>query len=183
MLNLAGVAHAYAEVDLNLPREARGEPFRSLSKFGEVPLLVHDGRALAQSNAILLHLAAHTGTFDGESHQRREQVREWLFWEASRIGFSLPNLRFCLRFPGSAPAGVAGMLRERFDADITRIDRELADGRPFILGEVPTVADLSLCSYMFWAEQAQVTLPMHVQRWLGSVSDLPGWRHPYAFDA
>jgi glutathione S-transferase len=180
MLNLAQVEHTYEEVDLKLARADRPEPFRSLSPYGEVPLLVHDGRALAQSNAILLHLAAHTGAFDGESPARMERVREWLFWEANRLGFSLANLRFCLRFRPAEPAVVA-MLRARFDDDIARLDRELADGRDFIVGAVPTVADLSLCGYLYWADQAGVTVPMHVQGWLERISALPGWRAPYDF--
>jgi glutathione S-transferase len=107
-------------------------------------------------------------------------VREWLFWEANRIGFSLPNLRYCLRFSGGE-AAVLTMLRQRFDADIARLDTEFSDGRAFILGDAPTVADISLCGYLFWPEQAQVAVPFHVQGWLDRIAALPGWRHPYAF--
>lgn len=181
MLAVAGIEHRFEEVDiLNLPREQRPEPFRSLSKYGQVPLLVHGGQPYAQSNAILLHLARHTGSFGGESAQRLEQVTEWLFWEANRIGISLPNLRFLLKFTGGEPA-VLAMLRERFDDDIARLDAEFADGRRFILGDTPCVADFSLCGYLYFADQAQVTVPAHVQGWLDRIAALPGWRHPYAF--
>jgi glutathione S-transferase len=182
MLNLAGLPHEFEEVDLSVPREQRPEPFRSLAPFGEVPLLVHAGRAYAQSNAILLHLAAHSGALDGEVTERIERVREWLFWESNRIGFSLPNLRYCLRF-APAPADVIAMLRGRVEADLARLEHELEDGRAFILGGAPTVADVSLCGYMFWADQAQVTLPPHIQAWLGRIAALPGWRHPDDFYA
>lgn len=181
MLAVAGIPHRFEEVDiLNLPREARPEPFRSLAKYGEVPLLVHDGQAYVQSNAILLHLARRTGAFGGESDARLARVTEWLFWEANRIGFSLPNLRFHLRFIGGDPAVIA-MLRERYEADVARLDAELADGRAFILGDTPTVADFSLCGYLYLADQAQVQVPQHVQGWLDRIAALPGWRHPYAF--
>jgi glutathione S-transferase len=183
MLHLAGLAHEYQEIDLALPRGARPEPFRSLAAFGEVPLLVHDGRPHVQSNAILLHLAAQTGAFCGESPEDLGRVHEWLFWEANRIGFSLPNLRYHLKFSGSEDAGVELMLRERFNADVARLDSELSDGRMFILGAMPTVADISLCGYLYWPEQARVTIPTQVQAWLERISTLPGWRHPYAFDA
>jgi glutathione S-transferase len=180
MLSLAGLAHEYTEIDLELPRELRPQPFRSLAKYGEVPLLLHNDRAYVQSNAILLHLAEHTGRFGGESTSRMERVREWLFWEANRVGFSLANLRFGLKYTsaGAAADGQA-MLRERFNADIARLDAELSDGRAFIMGDTPSVADISLCGYMFWPEQANVTMPAHVQGWLDRISALPGWRHPY----
>jgi glutathione S-transferase len=180
MLNLAGLPHEFEEVELTVPREARPEPFRSLARFGEVPLLVHGGRPYVQSNAILLHLAAHSGALDGEVSERIERVREWLFWETNRIGFSLPNLRYHMRVEPAAPE-VLAMLRRRLDADLARLEHELADGRPFILGDGPTVADVSLCGYLYWADQAQVTPPPQVQGWLGRIAALPGWRQPYDF--
>ncbi len=184
MLALCGLAHTYQEIDLDLARAARPEPFRSLSKYGEVPLLVHDGLPYVQSNAILLHLAEHTGAFGGQSRARLERVREWLFWEANRIGFSLANLRYGQKYlPAGAAADGQTMLRERFNADIVRLEAELADGRAFMLDDAPSVADLSLCGYMFWPEQANVSYPPLVQAWLDRISALPGWRHPYTINA
>ena len=180
MLALAGIAHDYTEIDLDVARAERPEPFRTLAVYGEVPLLLHDGRPFVQSNAILLHLAEHTGVFGGETPERLDRAREWLFWEANRIGFSLPNLRYGLRFTagGLAPA-VEAMLRSRYQADIARLEAHLADGRAFILGQQPSIADLSLCGYMFWPEQAGVAFPPGVAAWVGRISGLPGWRHPY----
>ena len=179
-LTLAGIAYAYHEIDLDLPRQVRPEPFRSMAKYGEVPLLVHDGVVHVQSNAILLHLAEHTGADGAESRARLERVREWLFWEANRIGYSLPNLRYALRFPGTTEPAVVRMLRERFEADIARLEHELADGRAFILGDQPTIADFSMCGYLYWPEQAKVVLPVGVLAWLARIAALRGWRHPYA---
>jgi len=182
MLNLAQLPHDYEEIDLSLPRSERPAAFRELARFGEVPLLVHGGRPYVQSNSILLHLAAHSGAFEGEAPGRIERVREWLFWEANRIGFSLGNLRYGLKF-GGADASVLAMLRERCEDDVATLEEELSDRRPFILGTTPTVADISLCAYLYWADQAKVALPPAVQRWLGRIAALPGWRHPYDFDA
>lgn len=177
---LAGIAHQYTEIDLGVAREARPEPFRSLAKYGEVPLLLHAGQAFVQSNAILIHLAEHAGVLGGETPERMDRVREWLFWEANRIGFSLPNLRYGLRFVdgGIAPA-VEAMLRERLAGDLARLEQELGDGRAFVLGDAPTVADVSLCAYLYWPEQARIDVPPAVQAWLGRIARLPGWRHPY----
>ena len=182
LLEMAQLPYTFHEVDLRQARNLRPQPFRTLSPYGEVPLLVHDGRSYAQSNAVLLHLAAHSGVLEGETAALQEGVKQWLFWEANRIGFSLPNLRYALRVGGADPA-VMVMLRARFDDDIARMESELSDGRDFILGDMGTIADLSLSAYLFWPEQAHVVAPPHVAGWLQRISQLPGWRHPYSFYA
>ncbi len=180
MLEVAALPYEYQEIDLRLDRAARPEPFRSLARYGEVPLLVHAGQPYVQSNAILLFLAQHTQAYGGETPERLARCREWLFWEANRIGTSLPHLRYGQRFdPQGYPPGVLDWMRTRFDADIARLEDELADGRAFVLGDTPTVADFSLCGYMFWPEQAQVSYPPMVSAWLERIRALPGWRHPY----
>ncbi|WP_342119722.1 glutathione S-transferase family protein [Pseudoduganella sp. OTU4001] len=180
LLEVAALPYEYEEVDLRIDREARPEPFRSLAKYGEVPLLVHDGQPYVQSNAILLHLAQHTQAFGGETPERLARCREWLFWEANRIGTCLPHLRFGQRFdPQGYPPGVLEWMRTRFDADIARLDEELSDGRAFLLGDSPSIADCAICGYMFWPEQAGVSYPPQVTAWLERIRALPGWRHPY----
>lgn len=182
-MELAKVPHVYEEIDLRLERAERPEPFRSLAKYGEVPLLVHDGQAYVQSNAILLHLAEHLTAFGGETQQRLERVREWLFWEANRIGFSMAHLRYGQKFDAQAYAGtVLPWFRKRFDADIERLDNELSDGRAFLLDDHVSMADFSICGYMYWPDQANVSYPPRVQAWLDRIAALPGWRHPYKME-
>lgn len=182
-LEVAGVPHRYEEIDLRLERGARPEPFRSLASHGEVPLLVHDGQPYVQSNAILLHLAEYLQAYGGETPQRLERVREWLFWEANRIGFSMAHLRYGQKFDPAAYAGtVLPWFRQRYDADMVRLDAELADGRAFLLDDSVSMADFSLCGYLYWPEQATVSYPPRVQAWLERIAALPGWRHPYQMD-
>jgi glutathione S-transferase len=179
-LQVAQIPHHYHVIDLDLPRQARPEPFRSLAKFGEVPLLLHQGQAYVQSNAILLFLAAQTGRFGGESADRLARAREWLFWEANRLGLSLSHLRFARRFDAQAyPEGSLTWIEQRYMADIERLAQEFSDGRHFILDDEPSIADFSLCGYLYWADQAKVTVPPTVTAWLARVSQLPGWAEPY----
>ena len=180
-LAVGQIPHDYQVIDIGLPQQARPEPFRSLAKYGEVPLLLHQGQAYVQSNAILLFLAEHTGRLGGESGGRLARVREWLFWEANRLGLSLPHLRFARRFDAQAyPEGSLIWFERRYDADIERLELELRDGRHFILDDQPSIADFSLCAYLYWADQAQVTVPPGVAAWLMRISQLPGWAEPYA---
>ncbi|NJM83780.1 MAG: glutathione S-transferase family protein [Tabrizicola sp.] len=180
MLALTHTPHEYRPVDIQLPRDRRPADFQQVSKYGEVPVLVDRGQAYVQSNAILLHLAQRTLKFHGRDAVDHDQVREWLFWEANRIGTSVPNLRFALRWVPDTRPEVLDWLRARAVADLDRMNGEFA-AHKFLLADIPTVADISCCGYLFWADQAGLDLAPwpNVQRWLADISALPGWKAPY----
>jgi len=179
-LSLIGVAFEQRPIDLNLPRQQRDAEFRKVALFGEVPVLVFDdGLAVCQSNAILDTLARRYARLDGQTADAQVRVREWLAWEANRIAMSLPHLRFSRRFTPAGPA-LEAWFSERMHADLDRLD--LAVGAaPFLVGTAPTIADVSCCGYMFWADQARVDLGAwpNLQAWLARIRALPGWRAPY----
>ncbi len=179
-LTLMQVPHEYRPVDLALSRDQRPAEFRTVSRFGEVPVLVDRGQAYVQSDAILLHLAQREHKLYGRDAIDHDQVREWLFWEANRIGISVPNLRYALRWEPETPKDVLAWLQERALADLGRLDSEFS-GRRFLLGDFPTVADISCCGYLFWLDQAQLerTRWPNLSRWLDDIAALPGWQHPY----
>lgn len=183
-LDIAGLPYRYHEIDTDSPRETRPEAFRTAARFGEVPTLVVDGRAMVQSDSILHFIAEQTRRFGGESPERLQHVREWLFWEANRIGMCLPQLRWGRSVqPGSVSSGALDWLQDRYDLDVARLDAELSDGRAFIVDDEPTVADFSLCGYLVFAEEAQVKVPARVAAWLSRLAGLPGARGPLDFPA
>jgi glutathione S-transferase len=178
-LTLASIEHDYENVDLDAPRDLRPESFRGVAKFGEVPVLLHDRAAIVQSNAILLHLARHTGRFGPPPGASWDDVTMWLFWEANRVGFSMANLRSVRRF-APAPEEVAAWLEARATADLARLDGELAS-RAFLLGSEPCIADLSCCAYLFLAGEAGIDVARYgaVSAWLDRIRALPGYRPQY----
>ena len=176
-LTLLGIDHEYRHVEVSAPREARRADWRAASRFGEIPVLEVDGRAIVQSDAILLHLARTTGRLGWEIDP--DQLTEWLFWEANRIGLSLPNLRLHLKWGPRAEA-VEAWLRSRMEADLDRLDEALA-GRGFLMGETVSAADIACCAYLFYADQIALDLGRWpgVAAWLDRIRALPGWKHPY----
>jgi glutathione S-transferase len=178
-LSLAGIRYDFRWVDLAVPPERRPAEVRAVSKFGEVPVLVDEGAPLVQSNAILLHLAQQHRRLGGETEARHALAREWLFWEANRIGFSLANLRHLVYFNGGAAGPVLDWLRGRLAEDLRRLDAELAGAR-FLLGDAISVADVSCCAYLTFAQQAQVDLAPWpaITRWLARIGEQPGWQPP-----
>ena len=167
-------------VDIGKPLEERPEAFRSVAKFGEVPVLIDHDKIIVQSNNILLYLAEQTGFFGPFGDVSWTDIRMWLFWEANRLGLALPNLRFAHRFDPTMPKGALEWLEMRINRDLTRFDRELSDGRPFILGDHLTIPDLSLCGYIFWANEAKVQLEAwpHVFAWRERLKMQKGWLSP-----
>jgi len=186
-LALMGVEFEQRAVDLNLPREQRPLDFRDASQFGEVPALVIDGAAIVQSNAILDYLARRYGRLDGADPGSspgqvllaQTRVREWLSWEANRLAMSFPHLRFSRCFSKSDPV-LEAWWTARMLADFDRLDLALRD-RAFLLGDAPTIADVSCCGYLWWTDQADVDLSPWpaIKGWLGRIASLPGWRAPY----
>lgn len=179
-LTLMRVPFEQRSVDLNLPREQRPDDFRRVSLFGEVPVLVEDdGLAVCQSNAILDHLARRHGRLDGATPAARTRVREWLAWEANRLAMSLPHLRFSRRFTPAGPA-LDAWFEARMHADLERLDLALR-ASPYLVGDAVTIADVSCCGYLFWADQAAVDLAAWpaVAAWLERIRSQPPWQAPY----
>jgi glutathione S-transferase len=180
-LVLLGIDHEYRYVDVMKPLEHRRKDFRAVTPYGEIPVLVTGDEALAQSDAILLHLARTTGRFGGDD---LDLTAQWLFREANRIGFSLPNLRWEWHFMGAADEGLLGWLRRRAEADLADLE-DLLSEQPFLTGEQLSVADIAHAGYMWFADQAKVDIAAYpnISAWLKRIEALPGWEHPYALMA
>jgi len=177
MLKVANIPHQYRWVDIFAARQDRPADFQQNARFHEVPLLLDDGKALVQSGAILLHLAQQTNAFGAESDERMMRCREWLMWEANKIGMCLPQLRSRHKFnDNSINDGAHEWLLARYEHDVNLLSEELSNGHPWIVpGNNPTIADFSLCGYLFLANEANVTVPQPVLNWLDRIRALPGW--------
>lgn len=60
------------------------------------------------------------------------------------------------------------------------LDRHL-DGTPFVVEGRFSIADISMCGYLFWNDELGVTWDDYpnVGDWLERIRALPGWTHPY----
>ena len=179
-LQLAGIPYEYRWVDVFKPREQRAADFLAASRYGEIPVLIDDGLPLVQSNSILLHLAGKHRTLGGEDDARLAQAREKLFWEANRIGISLPNLRHVVRFEESAgPPAVLGWLRGRLQSDLQQLEKEIA-ASTWLLGRGPSIADIACFAYLCYDD---IGLDLRdfpsLCDWMRRLRALPRWRAPH----
>lgn len=177
-LMLTDTPHTYETINLSTPRNDRPEFFRQNARFDEVPLLMIDDQPYVQSNAILLRLSDMLGVMDGGADKAR--VAEWLMWEQSRLGFSLPNLRFERKFKSNPDPNVLTWIKARLLDDLNVLEDQLKAGMGFVVGDAPSIADCAIAGYLYWLDDAGLEIAKWptVKAWLHRLSGLKGWEHP-----
>jgi glutathione S-transferase len=152
MLNLIGADWQPVYVDFFKGGETRTPKYRTeVNEMGEAPVLVHDGKKLSQSAVILSYLAERTGKFkpDNTEDARLEALR-WFIFDNQKVNGFLGPYRFLKNFakPAGDPA-VMAFLKGRIDASLAIVDKRLAKA-PFMLGDRPTIVDISYCAYLYY---------------------------------
>ena len=182
-LELAGADWAPVFVDF-FAGESRTPAYReTVNEMGEAPVLVDGDLRLSQSGAIQQHVAETTGKLGGAPGDRLEVLR-WQLWDNHKLSSQAGTCRFLINFlpedKRAAQAPVIAFLQGRLAAAYDVLDRRLA-GRDWLVGDGPTIADLSCCGYLFYPEPFGFTRAdwPHIDAWLGRIEALPGWKHPY----
>jgi glutathione S-transferase len=185
MLNLMGADWQPIYVDFFHGGETRTPKYRSeVNEMGEVPVLVHGGKKLTQSGVMLTYLSDHSGKFKPEGEDERLEALRWIIFDNQKVNGFLGPYRFLMNFarPPGDPA-VMAFLKGRIDGSLAIVDKRLAGGRSFILGRRPTIADISLCAYLYYpAEEFGFDIVgqhKNIAAWLDRMKALPGWKHPY----
>jgi len=160
--------------------ETRTPEYRKINEMGEVPVLVHGSETLTQSGVILDYLAAHFGRFGPESDSERRDILRWLLFDNHKLTSYNATGRFLRVFTKETDSAVTEFFLNRGRLALGVLDRHLAD-KDFAIGSRPTIADISMCGYLFWPEEIGVDYAdfPHVGAWLERIKALPGWVHPY----
>ena len=160
--------------------ETRTPEYRAINVMGEVPVLEHAGGRLAQSGVILDFLAERFGRFGAADADERREILRWLLWDNHKLTSYVATLRFMLQFAKTGETPVTEFLRGRVKGALGILDKHL-QSHQFALGESPTIADISMCGYLFWPDEFGVDWADYPQvgRWLDAIAALPGWVHPY----
>jgi glutathione S-transferase len=145
---------------------------------GRIPVLELDsGETVAESGAILLHLAEGTPYLPTD-RLARTRVHQWMFFEQDRVEAELGYARF-LRLSGrheQVPEVFQNRLERGSDA-LVALDRGLSDGRDFVTGDDYTIADIALYAYVHCAGDAGADPRAHghIGAWLDRVEGQPGF--------
>lgn len=173
-LNLLNLPHDYVTVDLG-SGEHKKQPFLSMNPFGEIPVLQDGDVTLADSNAILVYLAAKydDGRWLPRDPVAAAKVQRWLSAAAGKIAYGPAAARLVTVFNAPRDHEAAKNIAARlFDV----MEQEL-QGRRWLVGEHPTIADVAGYSYVAHAPEGGVSLKPYpnIRAWLDNVRALPGF--------
>jgi glutathione S-transferase len=181
MLELCGCDWEMVWVDY-FNGQTRDEAFRAeVNEMGEAPVLEHKGRTFTQSGVILDYLAAVTGKFGPRDDEERREILRWTLFDNHKFTSYFATLRFLIGLQKSGESPVTEFLRTRARGAYGIVDKHLED-RKFLLGDRPTIADLSLAGYVFYTEPTGIERAKefpNVDAWAARIAALPRWKHPY----
>jgi glutathione S-transferase len=156
---------------------------QDVNAMGELPILEVDGRKLTQSGAILLYLSKKHGAYGGTSEDDQYEVMRWLLFDNHKFTSYFASWRFTKSFMPTPPdPGLEKWLKGRIDNAFGIVEKHLSN-REYVVGTEPTIADLSMCGYLYFpADESGYDVAKQYRamaRWLERLKQLPGWKPPY----
>jgi len=180
MLNLCGASWQPRFVDF-FNGETRTPEYRgNVNEMGEAPVLEFGGRRMSQSGVILDYLASQFKKFGWTTEDERREILRWLLWDNHKFTSYIGTLRFLTHFQKTGENAATELLRARVKSSLVILDTHLKNQK-FIVGNAPTIADISACGYLFWPEELDLGWAAYpaIEAWLERIKALPGWVHPY----
>ncbi len=151
------------------------DEFLALNPVREVPVLeLDDGQTVTQSSAILSYLAEGT-PWAGADRVERAQASAWMHFEQERVVTGIGGVRFRLLTGRGTAAELAPRAKLGREA-LGLIDDHLST-RDWLVGEHPTIADISIWAYAHLAAEAGLD-PSECpafEDWCRRLEALPGW--------
>jgi glutathione S-transferase len=136
--------------------ESRTEAFLGKNPAGAIPVLeLEDGRAIAESNAILCYLADGT-CYLPDDRFLRARVMQWLFFEQYYVEPTIATVRYwTLTGRLDANAALVPERRDKALRALRGLQSALATGG-FLAGDALTIADIAVYAYGHLAADAGV---------------------------
>ncbi len=168
-LYLAEKAAGGARIDVseelvNLPQgEQRSAEHLARNPLGKLPVLeLEDGTHLTESLAIIEYLEDlyPEPPMIGRNPEERARVRELERIVETGVLVAVAQIVHATNSPLGLPAApeVANRFRMFLGPALALLDQRLADGRPFLAGERPTIADCTLAAALQFARFGKVEI-------------------------
>lgn len=171
--SVAGINHEIVEVNL-AAGEHKQPSFLRLNPAGQVPVLEDGEHVISDSNAILVYLARkYAPSYLPSDPVQESEVQKFLTMAAGEINFGSCAARLITVFNASLDADFAKATAEKY---LSKLEAYL-DGREFLVGNQPTIADIAIYSYTAHAPEGNVSLKPYpnVQRLLANIEALDGF--------
>ncbi len=186
-LRQAGVSLPEVNIHaVNLGGDQFSKEFTTINPNQKIPAIVHDGRAIIESCAILQYLGE---TFESDLYpkdERRWDVIPWLYWQAANIGPAFGNKLSYTRYIGDASEEQKAHPLERFGKEALRLvsvlDYQLAR-HPYLCGDQFTVADIATWCWVrsYKWSKIDITNKPRVVDWVHRVRVRPGVERGISF--
>jgi glutathione S-transferase len=176
-LLMAHLGIDYECVEIDVIHRAVRPPALDRNPARRVPLLVlEDGRAISESNAILWHLAKGTDYLPADTFEE-VQVLQWLFFEQNLHEPNIAVARYWVSIV-KQPDKYEHPLKLRRaggEAALQAMERHLEDNDFFAAGRY-TIADIALYGYTHVADEGGFDLTAYpaIGAWLDRVRQQPG---------
>jgi glutathione S-transferase len=166
-----GLPYEWIETGV-LNGETRTLQFLAVNPAGQVPaVILDDGRPLAQSNAIIAHLAEGSDLIPDDPYDRAKMF-EWMFWEQYSHEPAIAVARFARVYRGVEPDP---KIMERGEAALRLMEKTLHT-QAWFAGDRLSLADVSLVAYTRVAHEGGFNLAPYpgVRGWISLLESALG---------
>ena len=167
LLDWLGRDYRWVETDV-MSGVTRSAAYLARNPAGQVPAVVlEDGRTLAQSNAIILHLAEGSDLIPADAFERAKMF-EWMFWEQYSHEPTIAVRRFQKLYLKKSDDEIDADLMAKGRRALGRMEMALISSDWIAGGEALTLADISLLAYTRLAHEGGFDLNEFpaVQAWV-----------------
>lgn len=177
ILEFLATPHAWHHVNI-LAGETRTDGFLAMNRNGKVPVLqIDEQTCLSESNAILNYLAEGSDWLPG-GRLARARVLQWQFFEQYSHEPYIAVARYINRYLGLPADRLEEYQSKQAGGHkaLKVMETQLAV-TPYLTGETPTIADISLYAYTHVAHEGGFALDDYpaIADWLQRFSQLPGF--------
>ena len=163
--------------------ETRSDQYRNqVNEMGEAPVLVDGDIKLTQSGVIQNYLYNRTGKHGGKDEAEKLEILRWILWDNHKLSSFAGNTRFLMNFfpKDKRPQSVIDFNLARLKSSYGILENALTD-KDFLVGNNISHADMTCCGYLYYPEPFGFERDdwPNIDRWLGNISTIPGWQHPY----
>jgi glutathione S-transferase len=175
LLSLLGLDAELVDVDLAAGEHKQAE-FLARNRFGQVPVLEDGDNVIADSNAILVYLAEKydtSKTWSPVDPVAAAEVQGFLSQAAGQIAYGPAAARLVNVFGAALDHKRAIEIAH----NLLGILESHLEGRDWLVGNNPTIADVANYAYIAHAPEGDVSLQNYpnVRNWLGRIAALPGF--------
>ena len=178
LLEEAGLEYEPFKVDL-LNGEHMSAQYLAINPNHQVPALIDGQTSLYESNAILRYLCVKNDLTDWypDDLPARAAVEQWLDWTQCRLGPAVVSIVFNRVFLGDKGdlEAIARGLEQMIELSAI-LEQEL-EGKVFLAGDRPSIADLALASNIFQLGLAgEIPDTENFQNWYARVCEIEGFQ-------